>query len=60
MHKGRFDSIQARLRKWLMEWGDNLLAQSAKEVLIKVVAQSIPVYVMGVFKLPLGLCDETY
>jgi hypothetical protein len=58
MHKGRFDSIQARLSKWLMEWGDNLLAQSAKEVLIKVVAQSIPVYVMGVFKLPLGLCDE--
>jgi hypothetical protein len=29
-----------------------------KEVLIKSVAQAIPVYVMGIFKLPRTLCDE--
>jgi hypothetical protein len=28
------------------------------KVLIKAIAQAIPVYVMSVFNLPLGLCDE--
>ena len=27
-------------------------------MLIKAVPQAIPVYIMGVFKLPLSLCDE--
>jgi hypothetical protein len=34
------------------------LAQSAREILIKAIAQAIPTYVMGVFKLPALLCDE--
>jgi hypothetical protein len=41
-----------------VEWDDSHKSQAAKEVLIKAIAQSIPVYVMSVFKLPLGLCDE--
>ena len=31
---------------------------AAKEVLIKVVTQALPTYVMSIFKLPLGLCDD--
>jgi hypothetical protein len=34
------------------------MSAGAKEVLIKSIAQAIPTYVMGVFKLPSGLCDE--
>jgi hypothetical protein len=34
------------------------MSSSAKEVLIKSVAQAIPTYVMGVFKLPGTLCEE--
>jgi hypothetical protein len=41
-----------------VEWDDSQKSQAAKEVLIKAIAQAIPVYVMSVFKLPFGLCDE--
>ena len=35
-----------------------LLSRVGKEILIKVVAQSIPTYTMSVFQIPLKLCDE--
>jgi hypothetical protein len=34
------------------------MAQGGREVLIKAVAQALPTYVMGVYKLPFGLCDD--
>jgi hypothetical protein len=34
------------------------MSSGVKEVLIKFVAQAIPTYVMGVFKLPAILCEE--
>jgi hypothetical protein len=49
---------QAKFAKCLVEWDDNHKSQAANEVLIKAIAQAILVYVMSVFKLPLGLCDE--
>jgi hypothetical protein len=61
MNKGKFQSLQARLSQMLIELGDIPLAQAAREVLIKAVAQAIPTYVMalmGVFKLPASVCDE--
>jgi hypothetical protein len=59
MSKGKFESLQAKLANYLVEWDDNQqMSQAAKEVLIKSIAQALPVYVMGVFKLPVGLCDE--
>ena len=44
--------------KRLIQWGDGHLPQSGREVLIKSVAEALPVYVMGVFKLPAGLCED--
>jgi hypothetical protein len=58
LNKGKLQNLQVRFTKRFMEWGDGLPSQAAKEILIKAVAQSIPTYIMAVFKLPLGLCDE--
>jgi hypothetical protein len=58
MSKSKFKSLQEKLIKRLIQWGEIYLSQGGKEVLIKAVAQAIPVYVMGLFKLPFGLLDE--
>jgi hypothetical protein len=58
INRGIFESLQAKLAKCLIEWDDTHKSQGAKEVLIKAIAHAIPLYVMSVFKLPLGLCDE--
>lgn len=58
MNKGKFQTLQEKLSKWVLQWGDNRLSQGGKEVMIKAVAQAIPTYVMGVFKLPAGLCED--
>ena len=39
-------------------WKGKLLSRAGKEILIKAVAQLIPTYTMGVFLLPVKLCDE--
>ena len=35
-----------------------MLSRVGNEILIKAVAQAIPTYTMGVFKLPNILCNE--
>nr|XP_051196822.1 uncharacterized protein LOC127310170 [Lolium perenne] len=58
MHKGRFQSLQEKLLKWMLVWGDGFPSQAGKETLIKAIAQSIPTYIMSVFKLPRAVCDD--
>ena len=56
MNKGKFDNLQSKLSKRLLQWGD--LSQGGKEIMIKAVAQALTTYIMGVFKLPLSVCDD--
>jgi len=48
----RFSPIQERLAKRCSAWNERCLSSAGKEVLIKSVAQAIPVYIMSVFMLP--------
>ncbi|XP_074293350.1 putative mitochondrial protein AtMg00310 [Silene latifolia] len=50
--------IRDKLCRKLQGWKGMLLSKARKDVLIKVVAQSIPTYAMSVFKLPSNFCDE--
>ena len=58
MSKGKFQNLQTSLTKRLIQWGDGQLAQPRREVLVKSVAQALPTYIMGVFKLPFSVCDD--
>ena len=39
-------------------WGEKMLSQAGKEILIKAITQAIPMYVMSCFRLPPSLCKE--
>ena len=56
--KASFSYIKERVWRKLQGWEGKLLSQASREVLIKAIAQAISTYVMGCFKLPLGLCHE--
>ena len=53
-----FSFLKDKVRKKIQGWKGKLLSRAGKEILIKVVAQSIPTYTMGVFQLPMKFCEE--
>lgn len=55
--KGFFQELHHRVMKKLNGWSAQCCSRGDKEVLFKAVAQAIPSYAMGVFRLPVGLCD---
>ena len=53
-----FTQIKERIWGRMQGWKEKLLSQAGREIMIKVVVQSIPVYSMSVFKLPVSLCKD--
>ena len=53
-----FAEVKERVGKKLAEWKEKMLSMGGKEVLIKAVAQAVPMYTMNCFLLPKGLCEE--
>jgi hypothetical protein len=58
MKRERFQSLKDRLSKRLTDYSKKCLSSGAKELLIKAVAQALPTYIMSVFHIPDGLCDD--
>ena len=53
-----FAYLNDRVWKKIQGWKGQFLSKAGNEVLIKAVAQSIPTYNMGVFQLPMKLCND--
>lgn len=53
-----FTQIKERIWARMQCWKEKHLSQAGKEIMIKSVVQSILVYSMSVFKLPVGLCKD--
>ena len=53
-----FAEIKERVGRKLARWKENLLSIGVREILIKAVAQVIPMYTVSCFQLPKGLCDD--
>ena len=56
--KACFTNVKEQIWEKMQGWKEKLLSQASKEVMIKVVIQSIPTYSMSVFELPVSLCNE--
>lgn len=55
-----FAYIKERLSKNLTGWQGKLLSGTGKDLLIRVVAQSLPAYTMNCFMLPQHLCNTLH
>lgn len=55
-----FDNVINRVWKKLPGWKEKLLSKAGKEVLIKFVVQSIPLYLMGLFSFPGGVIQKLH
>lgn len=48
------------LRSLLVRWRTKIVSNAGKEILIKAVAQLVPLYVMNCYMLPKSLCDDLH
>ncbi|XP_031101846.1 uncharacterized protein LOC116005747 [Ipomoea triloba] len=56
--KAIFRYVEQRMRDRINSWHKRFLSKSGKEVLLKSVAQSMPIFTMSVFLLPYGICES--
>ena len=53
-----FKELQERVTKRVMGWKERNISKARREVLIKTVAQAIPMYSMIIFKIPRAVYDR--
>ena len=53
-----FKDLQEKITKRVMGWKEKTISKAGREVLIKTVAQAIPMYSLSLFKLPTSICDN--
>src|SRR4051812_37625074 len=55
---GAFKYLKDRLWSKVQGWIAHTMSTAGKEILVKLVAQAVPVFSMSCFKLPRGLCEH--
>ena len=53
-----FKALQEKINKKVLGWKEKFISKAGREILIKTVAQAIPTYAMGIFKIPQSLCQS--
>ena len=53
-----FQFLSDRVWKSVTRWTDRSMSRAGKEVMLKSVAQPIPIYVMSCFQVPVGICNR--
>lgn len=53
-----FKELRERIAKRVTRWKEKYISKAGREIFIKTVAQAIPTYLISLFKLPKGLCDD--
>lgn len=53
-----FAYLKDRIWRKIQGWKERMLSMAGKEILIKTVAQSVPIYAMACFDLTKSLCDQ--
>lgn len=52
-----FKDLQENITKRVLGWKENYISKARREVLIKTVAQAIPIYSISIFKILVALCN---
>lgn len=53
-----FGFVKENIKRRLQNWKNKFLSSAGKEVMLKVVAITMPMYVMSCFKLPRKFCKD--
>ena len=53
-----FDYLKERIWQRIQGWKEKLLSKAGKEVLIKAVAQAIPIFAMACFDITKEMCNQ--
>ena len=53
-----FKDLLEKITKQVLGWKEKFISKAGREILIKTVAQAIPIYSMGIFRIPKALCDS--
>ena len=51
-----FKDLREKITNRVLGWKEKYISKAGQEILIKTVAQAIPTYSMGIFKIPKALC----
>ncbi|XP_019149856.1 PREDICTED: uncharacterized protein LOC109146658 [Ipomoea nil] len=53
-----FRFIEHKIRDRMASWRTKFISRAGKEILLKSIAQSLPIFAMSVYLLPLTVCDR--